>query len=96
MNQSTETVEGVPPGIRRARLAFLRDFESLLVSRKTRGKYVCYHLDTLVAITKDYLSMIRELNAKNIPDFESHIFKVEPGCDKTERDALEEIEINPD
>jgi hypothetical protein len=96
VKHSTETIPGVPVGIRCARLAFLRDFESLMANRKTRGKYVCYHLDKLVAITKDYWSMIDEVVAKNIPEPEYLILKVVPGEDKSEREALEEIGINPD
>ena len=54
MNEPTQVIQGVPEGIRIARLAFLRDFETLMANRKTRGKYVGYHLDKLVAVTRDY------------------------------------------
>ncbi len=67
-----------------------------MANRKTRGKYVGYHLDKLVAVTRDYGTLIDELNAKKIPENESLIQKVEPGVDRSESDALEEIEINPD
>jgi hypothetical protein len=50
----------------------------LLADRKTRGKYVCYHKDRLVAVTNDYVAMIQEVVAKGFPEDESLILKVRP------------------
>ncbi len=94
MSEQIQVVQAVPEGIRIARLALLRDFDELMANQKTRGKFVCYHLDKLVAINKDYLALIRELNAKNLPSNASLILLVEPSEAIAERDALEEIEID--
>jgi hypothetical protein len=83
----------VPEGVRRARAAFLRDFPTLLADRKTRGRYVCYHNDTLVAVTKDYWAMIDEVVRRNIPEDASLIFKVTPGDYETEVAISNEDEL---
>src|SRR5436189_6373182 len=83
----------VPEGIRKARAAFLRDFAALLADRKTCGKYVCYHNDALVLITKDYRSMIREIVARNIPEDASLIFKVTPGEEEFHQAVANEAEL---
>ena len=88
---SSEAV--VPEGVRRARAAFLRDFAALLADRKTRGKFVCYHNDALVAVAKDYDSIIREAVVRNIPEDASLIFKVIPGEEVMEQIFAEEGEL---
>jgi hypothetical protein len=99
LSQQTPNAESisteVPQGIRTARAAFLRDFTSLLADRKTRGRYVCYHKDKLVAVTKDYLAMIEEVNAKAYPEDESLIIKVRPGAGQDQQDLADEVEIDP-
>jgi hypothetical protein len=91
-----ETHIEVPEGVRRARLAFLRDFASLLSDRKTRGKYVCYHNDDLVAVVSNYRAMIREVIARNIPEDASLIIKVTPGAGREQQLFADEAEIDPD
>jgi len=86
----------VPEGIRIARAAFLRDFTSLLGNRKTRGKYVCYHKDKLVAVSNDYLAMIREVVGKGYPESESLILKVRPGAGADQQRYADEAELEPD
>jgi hypothetical protein len=83
----------VPEGVRRARAAFLRDFPTLLADRRTRGRYVCYHNDTLVAVTKDYWSMIDEAVARNLPEDASLIFEVTTGRDLLEQAIADEAEL---
>ena len=75
------------------RTAFLRDFATLLADRRTRGKYVLYHNDELVAVAKDYVLIVREAIAKNIPEDASLIFKVVPGTEVFERIVAEEGEL---
>ena len=96
MNEPNQTTVDVPEGIRIARAAFIRDFASLLADRKTSGKYVCYHKDKLVVVTKDYLAMIREVVAKGYPEHESLILKVVPGAGREQQDCADEAELNPD
>lgn len=86
----------VPEGIRRARLAFLRDFSILIGSVKTRGKFVCYRHDQLVAVANDYRSMIDVVIAHDIPEDEYLIIEVAPGADRGQRLYAEEAEIDPD
>ena len=80
---STESV--VPEGIRRARAAFLRDFPALMADRKTREKFVCYHLEKLVAVTKTYLRMLDEVIRLNIPRDSWLVFQVTPGDEEYEK-----------
>ena len=90
----TEQAEAVvPEGVQRARAAFLRDFAKLIADRKTRGKFVCYHNDQLIAVNRDYVALIRELVARNIPENASVIFEVVPEAEAEERAFAEEAEL---
>src|SRR5688500_7841273 len=91
----TEAPTDVPLGIRRARAAFLRDFDDLLADSNTRGKYVCYHNDARVAVTADYVAMMRELVGRNIPEDASLVFKVTSSADIAERAIADEAETDP-
>ncbi len=96
MNEPTAvTVSDVPEGIRIARAAFLRDFTALLADRKTCGKYVCYHKDKLVAVSKSYLAMIQIVVAKGFPEDESLILKVRPGAGRDQQAYADEAELEP-
>ena len=91
-----EPVSEVPEGIRRARVAFLRDYPRLHADRKTRGKFVAYHLENMVAVTSGYLPMIRLLNVRSVPVEASLIFRVTPDTQVQEQGFADEIEINPE
>jgi hypothetical protein len=97
-NKPTEIVAEYNPevaeGIKRARAAFIRDFPKLIADRKTLGKYVCYHNDTCVAVTKSYRSMIDEVIKKDIPEDAYLIFQVLP--DEQRIQKCYELEIDPD
>jgi len=84
----------VPEGIRRARAAFLRDFASLIADRRTRGKYVCYNNDERVAVNSDYLSIIGEVIAKNIPEDAYLIIKVTSGAEREQQMFAEEADFD--
>jgi hypothetical protein len=73
-----EPASEIPDGIRRARAAFLRDFPKLMADRKTRGKYVCYHNDDLVAVTGTYHDMIKQLAPLDPPHDACLVFDVTP------------------
>jgi hypothetical protein len=83
----------VPDGVVQARAAFLRDFQALFADRKTRGKYVLYHKDTCVAVSKDYFHLVREVTARNIPENESLITLVTVASELVERALAEESEL---
>ncbi|HEV3383879.1 MAG TPA: hypothetical protein VG097_03640 [Gemmata sp.] len=93
---STSSHDEVPEGIRRARAAFIRDFPALIANRRTRGKYVCYHNEECVAVNSDYLAMIRELNARNIPENASLIIQVTSDAGREQQFFADEGEIDPD
>lgn len=84
----------VPEGVQQARSAFLRDFARLMADRKTHGKYVCYHKDQLILVNRTYITLLREVVARNIPGNESLIFKVTPGAEYLERVIAEEGEFD--
>ena len=83
----------VPEGVVRSRVAFLRDFAALYADRKTKGKYVCYHEDKLVAINKNYFALLREFYATNMPENASLVVQVTPEAELEERAFLEEAEL---
>jgi hypothetical protein len=91
---TTSSHDEVPEGIRRARAAFIRDFPTLMANRRTRGKYVCYHKEDCVAVTKNYRAMIDEVIKKNIPENASLIFQVTPGEDRAEQLIADEADID--
>ena len=88
------SLDEVPEGIRRARAAFIRDFPALIANRRTRGKYVCYHNEECVAVTKNYRAMIDEVNRKNIPENASLILQVTPGEDREQQLIADEADID--
>lgn len=94
MIESKPEVEiAVPEGVVRARAEFLRQFSSLITDRKTRGKFICFHLEKLVAIDKDYVRLIRKVVELQIPESESMIYQVVPEAEAEERAIFEEAEL---
>jgi len=85
----------IPEGIQKARTAFLQDFPKLMANRSTRGNYVCYHHDKLVAVAKDFQSLLNEVIRKNVPEDESLMLRVQPSADREMQEVIDEIEINP-
>ncbi len=81
-------IPGMDEGIKRAKAALRRDLPELLASRRTRGKYVCYHLEKRVGISKDYFALIRECKRRNFPRNECTIEKIAPDAG-----SMEVIEI---
>jgi hypothetical protein len=79
----------VPEGIRRARAALRRDLPALLASWWTRGKWACYTGDGKVAVSRNYLKLIDEVNRRGIPDGEFIIERIEPGAGSEEEEEIE-------
>ena len=88
------TPQLVPEGIVRARAAFLRDFPALMADRKTRGKYVCYHNDKVVAVHKDYFKLVQEVYARKIPENAWLIVEVTTESERMEQIFAVEGELN--
>lgn len=92
MTELTPQAEDVlPASVRRAREAFLRDFPKLIADPKTRGKWLCYHADKLVAVNADYKALIRSI--RDVPGDASLIFHVVPEAEAEERAIAEEAEL---
>jgi hypothetical protein len=100
MNSSTEhpvtdtslrAEDVLPEGVRRAREAFLRDFAKLIADPKTRGKWICYHADKLVAVHADYVALIRSI--RDVSGDASLIFHVGPAAEAEEQAIAEEREL---
>jgi hypothetical protein len=92
--------DGTPPyipemseGVRRSKAALRRDLPSLLASRRTLGRYVCYHLDERVAVSRDYLALIRECNRRNLPDGTFIIERIKPGAGSEEEIEIESFDV---
>jgi hypothetical protein len=83
----------VPEGVRKARAAFLRDFQALFGDPKIRGRHVIYHQDRRVGVTRTYSSAIDEVNRLNLPDGEYLIIEVSLGSEQYERAVADEAEI---
>jgi hypothetical protein len=85
--------DGIPEGVRLAKAALRRDLPQLLNDRRFRGRYVCYWKEKLVAVNKDYLKLIREINRLEVPDGECFIAKVAPGAGSDEVEEVETCEV---
>ena len=85
MTDLTREPAVVPEGLVRARAAFLRDFPALWADRKTRGRYVIYHNDKLVAVGKTYRAMEREFLTRNLPGNATLIIEVTPESEQMEQ-----------
>ena len=57
------------------------------------GKYICYHNDERVAVSGDYLAVVREVAARNIPENASLIAQVTLTSERDERAFAEEAEL---
>lgn len=79
----------IPEGIIRARAALRRDLPALLASRWTRGKLACYSADGRIAISKDYLALIGEVNRRGLGSGQFIIERIEPGAGREEDDEIE-------
>ena len=86
----------VPEGIRRSRAALRRDLPELLASRRTRGKWACYQGDERIGIGRDYATLMRECNRRDIPDGEFIIERVEPGAGNDEEEEIDRRPEGPD
>jgi hypothetical protein len=75
----------VPEGVQKARAAFLRDFPTLNADPKIRGRYVVYHQDRRVAVTRSYGAGIDEVNRLNLPNGEYLVLEVSPDSEAWER-----------
>ncbi len=90
-----ESAHEVPEGRRRARAAFLRDFERLHADRKYRGKFVAYRLESVAAADANYRRLMQKMYASDIPVEEWLVIRVTPASRADEQLFAEEGEINP-
>ena len=91
-----ESAHEVPAGVRRARAAFLRDFDRLHADRTCRGKFVAYHLESLVAVDADHRRLLNKMYASCIPETEWLDLRVTPAARAEEQVFADEGDINPD
>ena len=68
----------VPEGIRKSQEAFFRDLPELLKDRRLRGKYVAYHGDERIGISRDDTKLIRECLRRGLKREEYDILIIEP------------------
>jgi hypothetical protein len=68
----------VPEGIRRSQQAFFRDLPELLKNRRLRGRYVAYHGDERVKISRSEVNVIRECVRRGLRSDEYDVFVVQP------------------
>lgn len=93
ISEASEAV--VPEGVQKARAAFLHDFPTLFADPKIRGRFVVYHQDRRVAVTRTYSSAIDEVNRLNLPNEEYLILEVTPSSEAYERVVAVEGELDP-
>ncbi len=85
----------VPEGVRQARAAFLRDFDTLFADPKIRGRYVVYHRDRRVAVAKKFRAACDEAYERlNLPSGEFLIHKVSTAWAAEEREAKVEDDLD--
>lgn len=68
----------VPEGIRKSQEGFFRDLPELLKNRRLRGKYVAYHGDERVKISRSEVDVIRECVRRGLRSDQYDVFVVRP------------------
>jgi hypothetical protein len=68
----------IPEGIRKSQEAFFRDLPELLKDRKLRGKYVAYHGNERVKVSKSETEVIRECLRRGLQSDRYDIFVIRP------------------
>jgi hypothetical protein len=72
---------GIPPLILRSMQAFWRALPQLLGYRRNRGKWVAYHGDEQVAITRDDVDAYQECFRRGLKRGEFYVGKIEASPD---------------
>jgi hypothetical protein len=68
----------VPDGIRRSQEAFFRDLPELLKQRRLRGRYVAYHGNERVGISRSEIDVIRECVRRGLQSDQYDVFMIRP------------------
>ncbi|HEV3121952.1 MAG TPA: hypothetical protein VGY53_08625 [Isosphaeraceae bacterium] len=68
----------VPDGIRRSQEAFFRDLPELLKERRSRGRYVAYHGNERVMISRSEIDVIRECVRRGLQSDQYDVFMIRP------------------
>jgi len=79
----------IPEGIRLSKAAIRRALPELLASRWTRDKYVCYHRDERVGVSRDHMALLRACLRRGYPVEEFFITRIKLGAAS---DEIEEID----
>jgi hypothetical protein len=70
--------EQVPEGIRRSKEAFLRELPGLLARKRLHGRWVIYHGDVQVAISRRPDKVLRKAHQLGLKNDQFYFGKVEP------------------
>jgi hypothetical protein len=66
----------VPEGIRKSQEAFFRELPELLKNRRLRGKYVAYHGDERVKVSRSEVDVIRECVRRGLRSDQYDVFVI--------------------
>ena len=74
----------VPPGIRRAKEAFLRDLPDMLADKKLRRRWVAYCGDERIATAPTQTAVIQRCQRRGLRQEEYHVDRVVPHAPEPE------------
>ena len=87
--QADWTTQPVPEGIRRAKEAFLRDLPMLLARKRLHGRWVLYHGDEQVRISRRTDKLLRECDKRGLAEDDYYLGWIGPHSTDPEDDEIE-------
>jgi hypothetical protein len=81
---SEPPTDQIPEGIRRSKEAFLRDLPGLLTRKRWRGRWVLYHGNDQVGISRNPQKLLRECSRRGINDDGYYLGVIEPHPEEPE------------
>jgi len=83
------TIQEVPEGIRRAREAFLRDLPMLLTRKRLHGRWVLYHGDKQIRISRRTDKLLRECDKRGLAEDDYYLGWIGPHSTDLDDDEIE-------
>jgi hypothetical protein len=78
LRSEERTIQEVPEGIRRAREAFLRHLPMLLVRKRLHGRWVLYHGDKQIRISRRTDKLLRECDKRGLAEDDYYLGWIGP------------------
>jgi len=78
LGSEDEATDQVPEGIRRSKEAFLRDLPKLLARKRLRHRWVLYHGEDQIGISRNPQKLLRECSKLALKDDDYYLGVIEP------------------